>query len=67
MSPGSTGWLLSNICSSRVVGAVCQVNGVPLPLCGQHRDVTPSVLGRDESGPSVSRGWEEGEEADKNE
>lgn len=49
------------------MGAVCQVNGVPLPLCGQHGDVTPSVLGRDESGPSVSRGWEEGEEADKNE
>lgn len=40
---------------------------MPLLLWGQHRDVTPSVLGHDESGPSVSHGWEEGEEVDKNE
>ena len=49
------------------MGAVCQVNGVPLPLCRQQRDVTLSALGHDESGPRVSHSWEEGEEVDKNE
>lgn len=39
---------------------------MPLPLCGHQRDVTLSMLGHDESGPSVSHGWEEGEEVDKN-
>lgn len=49
------------------MGAVCQVNGVPLPLCRQQRDVTLSALGHDESGPRVSHSLEEGEEVDKDE